>query len=209
MILVIPLLIAASLPKFMGNDVTITKPPLDSSGMFPEGPATVCVETKPQRQCYTAPGDFGKDPTVSVVQLDEETSALFFSAAGGGVSGFPIHYALLRLGKGKDLDNILLSEADTSNQSQHGFLTDPTISNAKIFATADYAYGPSESHYSPHRFTISVYVRRTSDLIDESCYYLEDRYMTVRKYDYEKANILAAEKQEILTRLRRVKAETK
>ena len=209
MILVIPLLIAASLPKFMGNDVTITKPPFDPTDMFPKGPATVCVETKPQRQCYTAPEDFVKDTTVSVVQLDKETSALFFSAASGGVSGFRIHYALLRLGTGKDLDNMLLSEAETSNQSQHAFWTDPTISKAKIFVTADYAYGPSESHYSPHRFIISAYVRRTSELINEPCYYLEDRYMTVRKYDYTKANILAAEKQEILTRLRRVNAETK
>ena len=40
-------------------------------------------------------------------------------------------------------------------------------------------------------------------------YYLEDRYMTIHKYDLDAdANILASEKQEILARLRRVKAET-
>jgi hypothetical protein len=39
-------------------------------------------------------------------------------------------------------------------------------------------------------------------------YYLEDQYMTVRKYDLDaNADILAAEKQEITARLKRVKAE--
>jgi len=56
---------------------------------------------------------------------------------------------------------------------------------------------------------ISVYARSTSmadDLYHD--YYLEDRYMTVRKYALEKADVLASEKQEILARLRRRKAET-
>jgi hypothetical protein len=49
---------------------------------------------------------------------------------------------------------------------------------------------------------ISAYILRAS------FYYLADRYMTVRKYDYDKADILGSEKQEILARLRRVKEET-
>ena len=45
-------------------------------------------------------------------------------------------------------------------------------------------------------------------MIDGLYYYLEDRYMTVRRYDYENPDILGSEKREILTRLARVKAET-
>jgi hypothetical protein len=45
-------------------------------------------------------------------------------------------------------------------------------------------------------------------MFDITLYYLEDRYMTVRKYDLDNnAGILGSEKPEILARLRRVKAE--
>ena len=75
--------------------------------------------------------------------------------------------------------------------------------------TADYVWGPDESHYGEHRYTISAYVRKPSSLVDD-CYYLEDRYMTVHKYDMEaNVDILASEKQEILARLSRLKAETR
>lgn len=43
-------------------------------------------------------------------------------------------------------------------------------------------------------------------MIDDLAYYLEDRYMTAHKYDAN-ADILASEKQEIIARLRRLKAE--
>jgi hypothetical protein len=45
-------------------------------------------------------------------------------------------------------------------------------------------------------------------LEDQLYYYLDDRYMTSRKYDLDdkKTDILGSEKQEILTRLRRAKA---
>ena len=56
---------------------------------------------------------------------------------------------------------------------------------------------------------ISAYTRRPSSVVDELYYYLEDRYLTVRKYNLNaSADILASEKQEILARLKRVKAET-
>ena len=74
--------------------------------------------------------------------------------------------------------------------------------------TADYVWGPDESHYSEHRYMISAYVRKPSSLLDDRYYYLEDRYMTVHKYDLDaNANVLMSEKHEILARLRRLKAE--
>jgi len=54
---------------------------------------------------------------------------------------------------------------------------------------------------------VSAYVRRRSFLVDGLFYYLDDRYMTIRTYALG-TNILASEKQEILARLKRIKAET-
>jgi hypothetical protein len=136
--------------------------------------------------------------------------ALFFSAATLGVSGFSIHFALLRPGNGNDLEDLFVADPSVSNQSEHIFWSDATISASPIFVTADWTLGPDESHYSPHRYIISAYALRASpSLLDGSYYYLEDRYMTVRKYsDEANYHILATEKQEILARLTRVKAET-
>jgi len=68
--------------------------------------------------------------------------------------------------------------------------------------------GPGEGHFSEHRYMISAYVLRTAD--DFDAYYLEDRFMTVRKYDLVDSNddVLASERQEILSRLWRVKSES-
>lgn len=194
------------LPKFMGREVTITEPEIEDE-FFPKGPASICVDGPPQRQCYTAPEDFGRYPSVTPVQIEKNMPALLFSAASGGVSGYRIHFALLRLGTGKDLDNLFL-DVTVSNQSQTAFWTESTIADAPIFLTADYSWGPDEAHYSEHRYVVSVYVRRPSSLLSDLDYFLEDRYMTVRKY-YLDANpdILTSEKQEILARLARVKAE--
>jgi hypothetical protein len=195
------------LPKFMGRTVTVTEPPTDESGLFPTGPASVCAEGPPRRQCYTAPKDYGGSPTVAVVKMDKGASALFFTAASGGVSGFGIRFALLRPGDGDKLEDLFSTDTSVSNQSEHAFWNDSTISNAPIFVTATFEWGPDESHYDEHRYMISVYVRLPSSLVGDLHYYLEDRYMTVRKYDYEKGNILHSEKQEILARLKRVKVE--
>ena len=193
--------------KFMGRQVTVVEREReDPDGFFPKGPASICVEGPPQRQCYTAPKAFGRNPTVAVVQLEKGVSALLFSAASGGVSGWRIHFALLRPGGAKDLEDLFLSDTTVSNQSQHEFWSDSTISDAPIFVTADFEWGPNEAHYGEHRYMISAYVRQPS--LDDLYYYLEDRYMTVRKYDLDStADILASEKQETLARLRRVKTE--
>jgi hypothetical protein len=201
-----PAVVSRNLPKFVGREITITEPERGDYG-FPTGPATVCVQGPPQRQCYTAPKDFGNSPTATVVQLKKGLPAIFFSAASGGVSGWMIHFALLRLGTGKDLDDLLLSDADVSNQSQHAFWNEPTVSDARILVTADYIWGPDEAHYAAHRYIVSSYVCKPSSLSGDPRYYIDDRYMTVNKYDLDAGvDILAAEKQEILARLRRAKA---
>jgi len=82
----------------------------------------------------------------------------------------------------------------------------PSASNAPIFVTANFILGPDEAHYSPHRYIISAYVLMHPKLLEGDYYYLQDRYISVRKYDHEKDDILAAERPEILARLRRVKA---
>lgn len=194
-------------PEFMGRKVTITEAETDEDGLFPKGPASICLEGPPERQCYTAPKDFGRAPSVEIVPFAKEGPALLFSAASGGVSGFGTYFALLRPRAGKDLQNLFL-DISVSNQSQHVFWNDSSISDAPIFVTADFEFGPSESHYSEHRYTISAYTLRPSSLLDDLYYWLDDRYLTVRKYDLDaNEDILSSERKEILSRLRRVKAE--
>jgi hypothetical protein len=194
----------------MGRKVTVIEPPReDPDGFFPKGPARICIDGPPARQCYIAPQEFGRNPTVAVIQLEKGVSTLLFSAASGGVSGWQIHFALLRPGGAKDLEDLFLSGMTVSNQSQHALWSDSTISDAPIFMTADYVWGPDEAHYSEHRYVISAYIRSASALADDLYYSLEDRFMTVRKYDLDaNSDILTSEKQEILARLKRVKAET-
>jgi hypothetical protein len=93
-----------------------------------------------------------------------------------------------------------------ANQSQHAFWTDLSISDSKLFVTADYVWGPDDSHYGEHRYIISAYVRRSSSILDNRSYYLDDRYMTASKYNLDtNADVLGSEKPEIIARLRRVK----
>ena len=189
-------------PEFMGRKVTLTEAETDEDGLFPKGPASLCVEGPPERQCYTAPKDFGRMPTAAGVMLAKDIPALLFSAASGGVSGFNIHFALLRPRSGKELDDLFQGGITVSNQNQYAFWTESAISDTPIFVTADYVWGPTEGHYDAHRYLISVYVA------EGLYYYLDDRYMTVRKYDQEaNPDIPGSEKPEILARLKRVKAE--
>lgn len=183
----------------------IHQPGLTEDGYFPKGAASVCLAGSP-RQCYTPPADFGRNAAAEVVELEKGLPALLFSAASGGVSGFRIHFALLRPGTGSKLEDWFMDEMEFSNQSQYAFWTDLSISPAKLFVIADWVAGPGESHYGDHRYIISVYLRRSSPILDERYYFLSDRYMTARKYDLEaKADVLGSEKAEILARLKRVK----
>ena len=194
-----------SVPKFMGRVVTIAKPKLDADGFFPVGPASVCIDGPPQRQCYTQPEDFGKDPEVSLVHVKKDLPALLFSAASGGVSGWRVHFALLRPDASKELVDLFIGDMEVSNQNQHAFWRDPSVSDSLIFLTAVAVWGPNEGHYGEHRYIVSAYVRKPVLDLADSYYSLEDRYMTVRSYDIEaNADVLASEKPEILARLRRI-----
>ena len=195
---------AQPLPRYMGREVTIIKPEREDQ-FIPKGPASVCVEAPPHRQCYTAPEKFGNDPTVSIVQLDKDTPALLFSASSGGVSGWLVHFALLRPGTGKDLEDSF-PYISLDNQNQYAFWTEPSISRSPIFLTADVAWQSDQAHYGPHRYVISAYMR-TPPYYDGDIYLLEDQYLTIRTYDLgAKADALSSEKPEILARLSRVKA---
>jgi len=190
----------------MGREVTLKTPERDDD-FFPKGPASLCVDLVPGEQCYTAPKEFGNNPEAEVIQLDRNTEALFFSAESGGVSGFSIHFALLRPGMNRTLENILPGDSSVSNQSQHAFWNEPSISDSRIFVTASDVWGPNEGHYGEHRYIITAYVRQSPTYTESASYWLTDRYMTASFYDLESADILKTEKPEILARLRRVKTE--
>lgn len=186
----------------MGRQVTIMKPEVEDQ--FPKGPATVCVGAPQQKQCYTAPLDFGRNTSTVVVQLKQDTQALLFSAESGGVSGWSVHFALLVPGTGKELQNLFFPDMSFANQSQHAFWKEPSISRTPIFLVADYIWGPGEGHYGDHRFMISAYFPADWYPDGGLTYYLADRYMTTRSYDLDKSDILTTERPEILARLKRV-----
>jgi hypothetical protein len=188
---------AQPLPKFMGRQLAIIEPEHTDDG-FPKGPAVVCLEGPPKKQCYTAPMDLGNRPTLEIVQLRNDSPALLFSAETGGVSGWSVRFALL----GPDLDNLLFADS-VSNQNQHTFWFEPAVSDWKIFLTASFVWGPDEGHYGPHRYIISAYFPSAS--ADDRSYRLQDRFMTIRRYDLDdKAEILGSERSEILHRLKSV-----
>ena len=196
------------MPRFMGREVIITEPETDADGYFAKGSASICIEAPPERQCYTAPDRYGHGQS-ELIFSEGNTPALLFQAESVGTSGSSLHFALLRPGNGKDLDDLFFSDMTLSNQSEHAFWSDPIISPAKIFVTADFVWGPDESHYSNHRYIISAYILRHTALLDDPYYYLQDQYMTARSYDLEKAHILSSEKPEIVARLRRLKSASR
>ena len=95
--LVILILLAADPVTYVGRQVKVVDPGTeDPDGFFPKGEAKVCVQGQQEKDCYTAPKGVGRMPSLSVVALRKGESALFFEAASGGVSGFPLHFALLK-----------------------------------------------------------------------------------------------------------------
>lgn len=197
-----------AVPKFMGRKVTVIDPGTDASGFEPKGPASICIEGPPVRQCYTAPKGFGREPKLTVVRVEKDMQALLFSAGSHGVSGWSVHLALLQPGKGANLENLFAwDDISVSNQNQHTLWDVPAIASSAIFVTAVLIWGPDEAHYGEHRYIISSYVRRPTLESDASYYYLDDQYMTARKYNLDaNADILGTEKPAILARLQRAKA---
>ena len=94
------------------------------------------------------------------------------------------------------------------NQGQYALWSYPELSDAQILLTAEYRMNADEGHYGPHRNLISAYILKASSILDNPYYFLEDQYLTARKYDLgAKADALASEKTNILSRLRRVALE--
>jgi hypothetical protein len=139
------------------------------------------------------------------IRVKKGMPAIFFVAAGGGTSGWAVHFALLRPNAGKDLEDLFRSDTEVSNQSQHAFWSDLTISNALIFVTADFVWGLDEAHYDKHRYVVSAYVYKHQALTNDESFFLEDRYMTAKKYNSDGGeDVLTSEKQETLSRLKRL-----
>jgi len=214
--------------EFMGHQVTLKKPALDDNG-FAEESAQVCFDVTSKPQCYTpqhgSGSGWGPDlpiglsPELTLMDLGQDRSALLFTVfANYGGSGSAFHYALLRPGNGKEIENLLPPDLILSEISEHAFWSDPSISDAPIFVTADFVWYFRDGHFGDHRFTISAYAleKDLPGVPDLFNYALEDRYMTVRKYPSLNADpgdsdstvgVLNSEKPEILARLKRVKAE--
>jgi len=166
--LAVLMLLAADPVTYLGRQVTVVDPGTeDPDGFCPKGEAKVCVQGQQEKNCYTAPKGVGRRPSLSVVELRKGESALFFEAASGGVSGFGLHFALLKFCEGArfsgcrvdELKNLLPYELMISNQSQHAWWELSEISDSKVFLTAEYVWGPREAHYTDHRYIVSVYVR--------------------------------------------------
>jgi hypothetical protein len=194
--------------RFAGRGVVVTEPELVDDGFYVKGPASVCLEGPPRRQCYTAPGDYGRAPRAEVVWVDKSTERLLFTAASGGVSGFLVHFALLQpgAGAGAELEDFAL-KISLSEQGKHRFVTYPSLSNAMVLLTADYVWGMDEAHHGAHRYIISAYLWRQSSETGDFRYVLSDQYMTLRKYDEGQGNrFFGAEEAEIVARLKRVVA---
>lgn len=100
--------------SFMGYRVVIEEKPR-ADDFFPEAPASLCLVSETGKQCYEAPKDFGRNANAEVIRLDKDSSALLFSVASGGVSGFEIHYVLLR--PGQRLENLFGMGIKVTNQS--------------------------------------------------------------------------------------------
>lgn len=191
--------------RFEGRTVTITIPEQLPNGFETKGTASVCIEGPPVRQCFTPRDNNRVLPAVEIVSLKPGLPALLFSAAYIGASMYGGQFALLRPGPGNDLINLLSAAAYAADQSQHAFWSDRSISDTLIFVNANYVMGTDESHSSAHRYMISAYVFQHSFDMEQDVYSLYDSYLTLRRYKHESTDILAAEKPEILKRLRQVK----
>jgi len=192
---------------FMGYRVQITQPKIDPQENVALGPATICLTSSVQQQCYTAPKHdpaYGLRPKAIIVQLTPSAEALLFTAvASGGGSGERNHIALLQPGKGRQLRNLMSPDLSMSEQGEYQFLNEPSISKMPLFIVADYVWSDGESHFSRHRFRISTYVFGPT----LPNYGLRDEYVTSKKYasydDAEKITVIQYENAEILARLKR------
>jgi len=175
---------------FEGRKVSVQMGHWVDDGAEPGTPATVCIEGPPRRQCYTAPGDFGRTPYIRPLALGDGASALLF--APGGLSG--IHLALLKPGDGDKLEEIFASAVEISYWGRFAVWTD--VMPSPVFVTAETSPRPE----GPSHFRVTTYTRQRRALR----YTKVDEYLTAGVYELYKADVLAAEKREVLARLKRL-----
>jgi hypothetical protein len=197
--------------ELMGHKVILVEPKRETNDLAGE-PYQVCFDaTTPAWRCYTPQDSFyrgwGPEPGLVPVDLGHGRSALLFSVyATASGSGANIHIALLRP-SGREAENLLPGDVSLKEISGHKFLTEPAVSESPILITADFVWELGENHPDNHRYIISAYVLNP----DTDHYYLDDRYMTTRKYEgdfgFDKAEVFVGEKPEIIARLKRAKAE--
>ena len=211
------LVIAADAVTYSGRLVEVVDPGTNPGSLFPKAEAKVCVTGQQAKNCYTAPKGFGREPKLSVIDLSKGEQAMFFEVASGGVSGWSVHFALLKFCDQEqspgctlnELGNYLPDDVSVSAQSRHAWWEVSEFSDSKIFLTADWVWSPGGTKNSAHRYNVSVFALRSHDE-NEARYYLVDRFMTARSYLLNQrgdlADVLGEEKQEILSRLKMVKA---
>jgi hypothetical protein len=191
---------------FHGNKVSFAMPAIGYAEHVALGPAVVCVAASPIPQCYTPPKadpPFGTDPKARVIQLKSGLDALLFEVrATAGGSGSTHLLALLEPGKGKYLSN-LTPELTFGDQSEYRFWNVPSVSDMPLLVLADASWGAGETHFSKHRFFITVYSFDTALHV----YSLRDKYLTSGKYasfdEIDVISVLEPEREEILARLKR------
>jgi hypothetical protein len=201
-------LLAQPLPTFAGQQVSVTAGQVGRGISASLSPARVCLA--PSGICFTAPNHtppFGLTPTVAVVQLNASQQALSFTAiASGGGSGSSKMLSLLVLRDGR-LES-LSTGVTISEQGEFAIWQEPSLSSFALVVTADYIWGASETHFSPHRYRVSAYVMGALAGGGElRQYFLQDEYMTSTKYpsldQAGRVAVLDRERPEVLTRLRR------
>lgn len=89
--------------------------------------------------------------------LNAGRDALLFEVrATAGGSGSTHLLALLEPGKGKYLSN-LTPELTFGDQSEYRFWSVPSVSDMPLLVLADASWGAGETHFSKHRFFITIY----------------------------------------------------
>lgn len=127
---------------------------------------------------------------------------LFTAVASGGGSGNATHLALLKTGKDNKLANLLPEGLAITEQGEYKFWPEPSVSPMPLFVKADYIWNKGETHFSRHKFRVSVYVFGDA----AQAYQRRDEYITVKKYpsldETGVINVLGFEKVQILSRLK-------
>lgn len=179
----------------------------DSDGCLPTTPARICLGTEGTEHCY-APAStkdyiFGLEPTAKHVgQLDGKDLTLFTAMFYGCGSGTLTDFSLLTIRGGEFID--LFPAIRLTNQSEHKFWRLPNISNLPVWATAEFIwdFDAGETHFSPHRYAIEVYVfdPKANQYVERAA------YKTKRKYpgldDMDQIKVLEFERPTILASLK-------